>query len=207
MEQYIIFDFDGVLADTYQVSKKAHQIIAEKSAQTGAFVSMDAYAASKPNHTKDHTLTLRELHDLETKVSEFGTIVLEEGFPLFEDFISEIRSLQLVHQAVVSSGSQKYILPAIAKMGLEFTHVLAFEDHHSKEDKIEHICQDWGIDPCEVFYFTDTLADVYELRDMVLPQRLIGVSWGYCSKDQLLTELSAHHILDIPADIHRVLKQ
>jgi phosphoserine phosphatase len=50
---------------------------------------------------------------------------------------------------------------------------LAFEDHHSKEEKIEQICRDRGVDVSEVYYFTDTKADVYELQDMIAKNKLI----------------------------------
>lgn len=201
----LIFDFDGVIGDTYEVAKLAHEKIRSKSKENSVFVSLDEYSATKPNHSKNHTLTTEEMTHLKLKVSEFGDFVTEQGFSLFEDFVKEIKLIGAKNQAVVSSGSQNYILPALEKTGLNFTHILAFEDHHSKEEKIELICQDWGINVGEVYYFTDTLADVYELKDIISPSKLIGVSWGYCSKDQLLTELSPENILNSPTDLPRLI--
>jgi len=56
-----------------------------------------------------------------------------------------------------------------------------------------------------VYYFTDTLADVYELRELLSPGKLIGVSWGFCSKAQLMTMLDEENILTTPADLSRVI--
>jgi phosphoglycolate phosphatase-like HAD superfamily hydrolase len=132
--------------------------------------------------------------------------VHKHGFQLFGDFVAEIEKLQDARIAVVSSGSQNYVLPALQKTNLNPTHILAFEDHHSKEEKIELVCRDWGIDVSEAYYFTDTLADIYELRDMIAPDKLIAVSWGYCTKEQLLTELPEENILSKPSDLTKVIR-
>ena len=94
---------------------------------------------------------------------------------------------------------------ALAKTNINPTHILAFEDHHSKEDKIETICTDWGVTPNDVYYFTDSLADAYELQDFISPEKLIGVAWGFCGREVLLKELKPEYILDTSYDIHRVL--
>ncbi|MEZ4195504.1 MAG: HAD hydrolase-like protein [Candidatus Paceibacterota bacterium] len=199
----LIFDFDGVLADTYEVTKGTQTKMNVGNSE--AFIDFDEYIIKKPNHTKNHTLTTEEMKKLVSRVNEFGTFVHQSGFVLFDDFVQEIKKLKVTNQAVVSSGSQIYILPALAKSGLELTHVLAFEDHHSKEEKIELICRDWGIEVSETYYFTDTLADVYELQNFIHPDKLIGVAWGYCSKEQLLTELKPENILNSPADLPKLL--
>lgn len=204
---HLIFDFDGVIADTYEVAKFAHTEIRDKNKDSGVFVSLDQYSATKPNHSRNHILTTDEMLGLKSKVNEFGHILKRQGFDLFDDFVDKIRDLGVQNQAVVSSGSQSYILPALEKTGLEFTHVLAFEDHHSKEEKIELICRDWEIEVTEVYYFTDTLADIYELRDILHPEKLIAVSWGYCTKEQLLTELSPENILNTASDLPKVLNR
>lgn len=67
----------------------------------------------------------------------------------------------------MSSGSEEYVQPALIRSGLEPTHVLCFEDHHSKEEKIELICKDRGVNIQDVYYITDSLADVYELKDFL----------------------------------------
>lgn len=201
----LIFDFDGVIGDTYDAWTEVQKHLSLQGGGLGTFVDINVYASQKPNHTRDHTLTPEELTQIYERVSYGGKMVHQIGFRLFDEFVREIGSLETPYKAVVSSGSQAYVLPALAKTDIEFTHILAFEDHHSKEEKIEIICKDWGVEPTDVFYFTDTLADIYELKDFVHPQRLIGVTWGYCTPEQLLTELPAENILYSPSDLPKIL--
>ncbi len=201
---YLIFDFDGVIGDTQEISAKATAVV-EGISEAEAYAQNSAYASKKPNHTRNHTLTADELHKIYTWTVRFGDEMEKLGIPLFTEFVSIIESLPTTHKAVVSSGSQRYIIPALAKTRIQPTHILAYENHHSKEEKIELIAKDWGVPVSEIYYFTDTLADVYELKDMITPEKLIGVTWGYCSKAQLQEVLDTPYILTKPEDILRIL--
>ncbi len=204
MQHYLIFDFDGVIGDTREASAKATALVDGTDVGT-AMANNLAYASNKPRHVRNHVLTDSEMHKIYSWTQQFGKAMHEGGFPLFGDFVAAIESLETPFKAIVSSGSQQYVIPALATTSIKPTHILAFEDHHSKEEKIELICADWGVTPSDVYYFTDTLADVYELRDMIPEDKLIGVAWGYCGRDALLQVLKPEHILDTPADLSRVL--
>ncbi len=202
--QYLIFDFDGVIGDTRQASAEATAKVNGVDVATALRTNLE-YASKKPNHTRDHTLSEAELHSIYEWTVRFGEHMKESNFALFEAFVAEIVALSTPYKAIVSSGSQRYVIPAVEQTLINPTHILAYEDHHSKEEKIELICTDWGVTQSEVFYFTDTLADVYELQGFIHPSRLIGVGWGYCGKAALQMVLEDAYILDEPSDIHRVL--
>jgi len=203
--QYLIFDFDGVIGDTYEAAVNAHVEMGSEPTIEAARVEMERYFTTKPHHTRSHTLTKEEMLAEYDWVSRFGAIMHKNGIPLFKTFVDEICKIETKYKAVVSSGSQQYVLPALAKTNINPSHTLAFENHHSKEEKIEAVCRDWGVKVEEVYYITDTLADVFELRDMIQPGKLIAVSWGFCSYQQLATELDERYILKNPSDIHKVL--
>ncbi|OIP78318.1 MAG: hypothetical protein AUK16_00475 [Parcubacteria group bacterium CG2_30_44_11] len=202
---YLIFDFDGVIGDTWEVTIAAYLKNGSKPSREAAILGMNQYFSTLPQHTRLHTLTSEQLADQHQRAENFGKIVHKIGFDLFNDFVHKIESLPTPYKAIVSSGSQKYVLLALAKTNINPTHILAFEDHHSKEDKIETICTDWGVTPNDVYYFTDSLADAYELQDFISPEKLIGVAWGFCGREVLLKELKPEYILDTSYDIHRVL--
>jgi soluble P-type ATPase len=124
--------------------------------------------------------------------------------PLFDDFIEEIRDLDATI-AVASSGGANYVYKQAKKTGLPFTHILAWEDSPSKEEKIELVCKDWGIPISDVIYVTDSLADVYELETLIPRKHIIGCAWGYCGYTVLREELPQEQILRNPKDIHKVL--
>lgn len=201
----LIFDFDGVLGDTWEAV--IHGIVesGRETNKEAAINNAKTYSANRSFHANGHSLTDKELAAEYEWVSRFGKIVHEHGFGLFTEFVAAIETLSDSRIAVVSSGSQNYVLPALVKTNLKPTHILAFEDHHSKEDKIELICKDWGVGTDKVYYFTDTLADVFELQNMIAPDKLIGVTWGYCTKEQLLTELLPEYIIDDPKELQEIL--
>lgn len=204
MKKNLIFDFDGVLGDTWEVTAPAMVAIKMYPDLATAREGNLAYASKRPNHARGHSMTNEELARAYKKVSDFVHVMHQIGFPLFESFVSEINLIDEKRIAIVSSGSQNYVLPAMAATPLKPTHILAYENHHSKEEKIETICNDWGAEPEEVYYFTDTLADVYELRDMLKEEHLIGVAWGFCGSELLATELKPQYILKEPKDIHKL---
>lgn len=196
----LIFDFDGVLGNTCEAVLYALVESGRESDRAGAIRNATEYSSKKPHHARNHSMNDEELAAEHEWVSRFGKIVHEHSFNLFADFVREIEQLPGKRVAVVSSGSKNYVIPAIEKTNLRPTHILTYEDHHSKEEKIELVCKDWGIEISEAYYFTDTLADIYELRDMIAPDKLVAVSWGYCSKEQLLTELPEENIINSPSD-------
>ncbi len=206
MQHYLIFDFDGVIGDTWDVAVATHVQYGSEPTREAAIAEMHRYFNTRPHHTRTHTLTPEQMAAEYKWTSEFGKIMHELGFGLFDEFVKEIEALDTPYKAIVSSGSQNYVLPALAKTNINPTHILAFEDHHSKEEKIETICTDWGVTPKDVYYFTDSLADVYELQHFIAPDKLIGVAWGFCGREQLLKELQPEYILEKPSDITRVLK-
>jgi phosphoglycolate phosphatase-like HAD superfamily hydrolase len=202
---HLIFDFDGVIGDTREASAHATAHVNSITMEE-AYRQNNTYARSKPNHVRNHTLTDHEMQAIYSWTVRFGEVMRGSDFPLFSDFIKEIESIHTPHKAIVSTGSQKYIAPSLEKTQINPTHILTYENHHSKEEKIETICRDWGVESCDVFYFTDTLADIFELRDMLAPNKLIAVSWGYCTKEELAQELDEKYILQTPHDIHKVLE-
>jgi len=207
MSLYLIFDFDGVIGDTYETSIASHLQYGSRSTRESAIAEMNEYFNKMPNHTRNHTKSAEEMTAMTKWTIEFGKIVHTIGFPLFDEFVKTIEAIDTPYKAIVSSGSHVYVAPALARTNINPTHTLAFEDHHSKEEKIESICRDWGVTPEDVYYFTDSLADVYELENFISPGKLIGVAWGFSGKENLCKELPEKYILDIPSDITKVLPQ
>lgn len=202
--KYLIFDFDGVIGDTREATAYATSVVNNTDLDAARKSNLH-YASHKPNHTRNNSLSDEDLKRIYKWTTDFGNQMTKIGFPLFDSFVQEIESIDTKYKAIVSSGSQRYVIPALSKTNISPTHILAYENHHSKEEKIEIICRDWDCKPSDVFYFTDTLADVYELRNMITENKLIGVSWGYCGKEVLLSELKPEHILDKPSDIQKLL--
>ena len=201
--KYFIFDFDGVLGDTWNAALEAHVNGKITATQDEAALRMRAYFSKKPFHARDQSMSGVRAKENEEWIRNFGSEMAKIEFNLFKSFIKEIKKFKRTKFAVVSSGSNQYVTKALKKAGMKFSHVLAYEDHHSKEEKIERIRKDWKADVKDIYYFTDTKADVYELEDMLDRKKIIGCAWGYQGYELLKEVLPEKQILKDFEDIHR----
>ena len=200
--KYLIFDFDGVLGDTFDPRL---EILLERGDRTKEEILQDTNRYfSKSTHTRELNLSEQSLDAMRGWVTTYGRLQHQKGFNLFDDFIKELRKLQDVKMAVVSSGSAVYIKPKLKNCGLKFSHILTFEDHHSKEEKVEQICKEWGILVKDAYFFTDTISDVKELGNIMNKDKIYGCAWGYQGYKKISSVLDKNHILNKFSDIQKV---
>lgn len=205
MIRYLIFDFDGVLGDTL---KSWNEVIKEvEGLSDEELVVRNNKVFTKSTHTRDFNFSEKELEVMNKSVSHRGSLVAKKGFDLFDGFMEEIKKIPDTKMAVVSSGSFHYIKPELVNCGLEFSHILTFEDHHSKEEKVENICKDWAISLDQAYFFTDSISDVVELERILDKNKIYGCSWGYQGHEKLATVLDKEHIFDKFSDIQKIFKK
>ena len=202
--KYLIFDFDGVLGDT---NNSRVEVIKEMEGKSREKIVLDGdqYFTKSP-HTKDLNIGEESLSAMKEWAIRFGKLLNQKGFDLFVGFIEELKKIRDAKMAVVSSGSSIYIKPKLKNCGLEFTHTLSFEDHYSKEVKVEMICRDWNVSSKEVLFFTDTISDVMELRNLLDKDKIYGCAWGYQGREKLSTVLDKDHILNSFSDVQKLFK-
>jgi hypothetical protein len=203
MSPYLIFDFDGVFADSWDLLVKFQMNYEGKTAEQIRQQYFNFFL--KPMHSNrddfNEAKQMKQQIFLDAIIPHHGTNI----FPLFQGFVDEIIKISTDYRAVVSSGSTKYVVPTLATTPLTFSHILGFEDHHSKEEKISLICKEWGVSPQDVYYFTDTVSDVVELRDYIDPTKIIGCSWGFHGYETLSTVLPKEQILVEFGDVRNIL--
>ncbi len=205
--KYLIFDFDGVIGDTFEACVASQMTMDGDKSREEVIESMTKYFSNKPNHVKGHSLTEAEVAAKLDWTRRFGEAMAKINYPLFSDFNKELQRIPNTKIAIISAGSSLYIKNRIQETGLNPTHVLTYEDHHSKEEKIEQVCKEWGISMQDVYYFTDSKADVYELENCMDRKKIIGCAWGYCGYDLLKELLPDEQILKVPQDVHRLFTQ
>lgn len=200
----LIFDFDGVLADTYEANLEARIKVGWASDKEDSVQKTFKYFTVRPHHARGHTHTEDEVKVMLAKTIEFGECVKGCGFNLFDGFISEIKKIKNARIAVVSSGSIIYVHEGMEKSGLKIEGIQTFEDSMSKEEKLEHFANKWNVSLSDIYYFTDANSDVYELQDLLDKSKIIGCSWGYIGFDELVKALPENQILKEFSDIHKV---
>ncbi len=202
VKKYFVFDFDGVIGNTYQRVIEARAMFEETTFEK-AKILLDEYFDNKTNHAKDVTLdTIEHFRKLIDFTADF---LVETGFRLFNEFVDEIKKISNARIAIVSSGSAKYVLPALKKSKLKYSHVLCYEDHHSKEEKLLTIVKAWKIDVKDIIYVTDTKTDVYELENLLGKENILGCAWGFQGKEKLLEVLPPENILEAFSDLNKFI--
>jgi len=208
MTKYLIFDFDGVLGDSLYTFTQAYIQFNPQSLYNYDEVkekSFTDFHSCNPQHKIDFNYP-QEL-DNQLNFHQRSTAKdLEIGFNLFEDFLKEIKQIPNAKMAVISSGSENYIKNYASKTELNFSHVYGAETNLSKEVKVKMICQDWGISPKEVFLLTDTQSDVLELRRILDPAKIYGISWSWYGYQCLKEVLPERQILRDFQDIYRLFE-
>lgn len=86
-----------------------------------------------------------------------------------------------------------------------FDGILSYESSLSKRIKVDQVANQWSIPLQSTRYFTDTNADVLELKDHIGLDNIYGCAWGWCGYEMLSQVLPKAQILRDFADIERLL--
>lgn len=198
--KHIILDFDGVLGDTWHAYVQAYSEINNISLDEASELILDESKESLKSKTNQDNIQVSL-----DKISVANKRITEIGFNLFIDFIEELKKIPNAIFAVVSTSTREHLLEnALTKCDIDFTHVLGLEDDVSKEVKVNLIAREWLVSPKDVYFFTDTVADVLELNEALDPTKIYGCSWGWHGTERLKTVLSDSQILKSFEEIHLI---
>jgi len=177
MIKAIIFDFDGVIGDTFDISFKAAKEL-------------------HPNITKRDFLNY-----LMGNVYEKATVQFtEKDIPIFFEKQKQaftrknlfkvqpmLKKLSEKYQLFIISGTIddniKYFL-SFANLGRYFQKILGATTHRSKIERFKMIFNNYNFAPEECLFITDTVGDILEAREANVESMV--VTWGYHDKKLLL---------------------
>lgn len=176
MIKAVIFDFDGVLGDTWD---KSIGICRELG----------------------HTFTIDDFRDhhngnvFEEPKIKFTKESTEKFFATYEDRASaeklfplkeELEKLEKKYEMFVVSSSPKVAIKKYFSLG-GWTHffeeVFGMETDKSKVVKLEKIFSDYNLKPEECVFVTDTLGDLIEGEKVGV--KTLAVTWGYHDEARL----------------------
>jgi FMN phosphatase YigB (HAD superfamily) len=200
--KHLIFDFDGVLARTAQDNAKMHILLNTYGTKTiKETIKSIRSKFSKTKHAKHDNLSAEELQRQLERIQYYGEAVNQINNTIFLEFANNVAKIPNTSLAIVSSGSNNNVIKNAKLTGLEFDLILTAEDSLYKDDKVQTVCDYWGIKSTDSFYFTDTVSDVLELQGLMGNKRLIGCSWGWSGKEELLRVLPSSQILNDYGDV------
>jgi phosphoglycolate phosphatase len=196
MLKAIIFDFDGVIADTYEMTvsifQRLNDSITEKQFQDhfrgNVFDGSSALIFDKSMRLEFFRIQKEEFH-----IGHFFEL---------KDIIHNLSQQYDLH--IISSNSDENIMHFLELGGYNgcFDKILGCNTHFSKEKKFQMIFDEYTILPEECLFITDTVGDLIEAYNKGIPS--IAVSWGFHDKDWLESQ-SPMAIVHNPEELARVV--
>lgn len=196
----IIFDFDGVLADTeefcYKIHKDVNKTLTWKEWQSfcdGNFIDGIINASKNGPYIVPSDFTERYKNEIE-KIN------------VHEALHEAILSLKINYQvAIVSSTSGNLISNFLKKENLfdYFSDILGVEVDANKTTKINSLLKKYNLKPNDTIFVTDTLGDILEAKKSNV--KSIGVTWGLHERKNL-EKGNPVFIIDDPRDLENVIE-
>lgn len=185
MKKLILFDFDGVILDSFSAAFGTSQLMCPHLTedQYRMFFEGNIFNTGQSYFSDtSHSESCR--HD--TDFWEHYIPRLKRDGRLFPGMEVAVRALAQEHTLIiVSSGDDVFIKEFLAENELapHFDRVMGNAVHTSKEEKIKMVFADYGAEAHQCIFVTDTLGDMHEAARMEVGS--IGVTWGFHEPERL----------------------
>ena len=197
--KFVLFDFDGVIADSYGVALCTARTLCEHITDT------EYRRLFEGNVHQKHDVYLSENHgpgchhDLDW--FSIFTPAFEERAQLFSGMREVVESLSHSYVLIIISSTITSPIQGFLEkhhIGRYFSEVMGADVHTSKHEKIKMVFEKYGVTAPECVFITDTLGDMHEAKAAGVGA--IGVSWGFHSHETLVKG-EPFRIVEKPEDI------
>ena len=197
-KNFVLFDFDGVISDSYDVAysvsrKICHRITDEyyKRAFEGNVNDWD-WNDIPGSHAECR-------HDTEW----FGEYVpaFEEQAKPFEGISDVIKKLSDEYVLIVVSSTITSPIQGFLEkhhLGRYFSEIMGNDVHTHKTEKIRMVFETYATSSSECLFVTDSLGDMRESEEMGVGA--VGVTWGWHSRETL-EKGHPFRIVETPSEI------
>jgi phosphoglycolate phosphatase len=202
---FVLWDFDGTLADTFTIMVKAYNALA----QTRGFHPIDDPESA---HRLDPLALLRRLGiplaRLPTVVAGVLAAVRREmpNVPLFPGVAGVLEALGRsgLRMAVLSSNSRENVLACLRANGAQdyFEAVVGYRRVFGKGRAIRRLIRTRGFEGRRAIYVGDEVRDVAAARQAGID--IAAVTWGYNTRE-LLAAQGADFLVDSPDELLALL--
>ena len=199
MIKYIVFDFDGTLADTFDVIKT----IATK--EYGA-IDIDFELVKElgaKSFLKQMNIPLWKLPEMAINVT--SKLRNSKDIKLFPGIIDLLNNLKNNYKiGIVSSNSKENIIDTLKIHNIESLFEFVYSDSSifGKHLVLKKMCGKYKINPLEVIYVGDEDRDIIAAKKIKI--KTIAVTWGFNSKEKLSRE-KPDYIVDSPIQILEIV--
>lgn len=197
MKKLIIFDFDGVLADSFDTF---YSLIQDSMKRIGFSLTRSQYRSFFVGNVHQSFKDFINNDQKYLAFSEFRKANYdkyyydeEKGVKLFPEASDFVKKLSRKHTlTIASSGKKDNIEELLEENRVKnlFGLILATMAY-SKKEMIQEILNEYKVEPEETIMITDTVGDIRVAKKCGL--KTMAVTWGFHSK-QLITEAHPDHI-------------
>lgn len=180
---FILFDFDGVIADSFLPAFEVNKMICPHITEAIYRKRFEGNINDWEDPVNSHNENCR--HDI-----DFFT----EYIPLMKDRVGMVsgmeeiivKSAELYSLVIVSSTITSPIREFLERYNMTqyFADIMGNDVHASKVEKIKMVFAKYNIGPENCVFITDTLGDMLEAEKTGVGA--IGVSWGFQEQETLL---------------------
>ncbi len=202
MIKYIVFDFDGTVADTFEtikeIVKSEFKDISDEDFESLRYQGISGMLKKKNIH-------IWELPKIVLRVT--SKMKNKEDVKLFPDVLETLRVLSKSYKlGIVSSNSKENIIQNLKKHDVHnlFDFVNSNSSIFGKQRVLKKMCAEYQINPSEVIYVGDEDRDIVAAKKIKIKN--IAVTWGYNSEKKL-KETNPDYIVNSPKEIIEIISQ
>ncbi len=173
----IIFDFDGVIVNTYEHHYQTF---------TKVYENLDRETHKQLFEGNLHKLK-ENLVVKDSSIDEFE--LLKKGLlkqKISKNVLNVLKKLKKKYFLFIISSHKESILNAFFEkenLSKLFNKIYGFETHKRKDVKFKLLFKEYNLDKNDVVFITDTLGDILEAKKLDI--KSIGVDFGFHERERL----------------------
>jgi phosphoglycolate phosphatase len=182
-KKFILFDFDGVIADSFRPAFEIQKMICPH-------LTKDIYRKRFEGNINDwrepinvHTEECR--HDIDFFTEYIPRMKNEvQIMPGMKEVVIELEKnyTLIVISSTITSPIQEFLEGH--DLTNHFAQIMGNDVHASKVEKMKMVFEKFGAEPKDCVFITDTLGDMREAEKMSVGT--IGITWGFHTPETLL---------------------
>ena len=187
--QVYVFDFDGVIADTFEVLTQFVHKYTFRSMEKSRLYILDQMMKNEQENFFERVVKNFLAGRFEKYLESLDNSLI------FEDRLSEIQKLS--GRKVILTNNYGSICKSILKDRQSIFDLIISDDiADTKVKGFELIINEFECKYEDMYFFTDTVGDILEAREVLDPFQVYAVSWGYHSKETINSSVYDQIVID-----------
>jgi phosphoglycolate phosphatase len=207
MAKAVIFDFDGTLGDTHDVSYEVYGIMAKRHGYKQLTIQEldELKSISIRKRLKSQNVPLLQVPKMMTEsLHLYGELVEKAPFFKGMDLLVSELSRKGTDVAIVSSNSVANIEKFLLVHGFEdFSHIQGRASIFGKSFAIRKMIRKLKLKKDQAIYVGDEVRDVTACKKLGI--KVVAVTWGYDGKE-LLEKAKPDFVVSSPEELKKILE-